>query len=215
MRLQIGKKEFARMFGEAAQNIRAQHALLSELDSVSGDGDHGTTMLRVAEQMDLANEPSSSQNLMTLLKTMGWRVMGVDGGASSAILGTFFGGMGDAKVGDEVDCDELANIFEMGVIALRKQTKAEPGDKTMMDALIPAVRTIRSAASSGKDIDCALEAAAVAARSGAESTMSLIAKHGRAKYLGEKTRGHMDAGALSISLLFAGFADALDDERKK
>jgi dihydroxyacetone kinase-like protein len=215
MKLRISKKEFAMMFAEAAKNIRAQHAVLSELDSVSGDGDHGTTMLRVAGQMELANEPSSSQNLMTLLKTMGWRVMGVDGGASSAILGTFFGGMGDAKVGDEVDCDELANIFEAGINALRKQTKAEPGDKTMMDALIPAVCAIRSAASSDKDIGSALEAAAIAARLGAESTMSLIAKHGRAKYLGEKTRGHMDAGAFSISLLFAGFTEALDNERNK
>ena len=123
------------MFVEAAHCLRERHALLSELDSIAGDGDHGTTMLCVAERLDHAINPESSQPLSLLLKNIGWDILGVDGGASSAILGTFFGGMGDAQVGDEIDCEDLATIFEAGLRAVSKQTKAQPGDKTMMDAL--------------------------------------------------------------------------------
>jgi len=211
----IGKKEFALMFAAAAQEVRSQHATLSALDAFAGDGDHGTTMLRVADQLESAVDPASSIPLMKIFETTGWNVMGVDGGASSAILGTFFRGMGAADIGDEVDCRGLAVVFQAGLNAVSKQTKAIRGDKTMMDALIPAVAAIDTAASSEKDICSALEMAALAAREGAESTKSLIAKHGRAKHLGEKTIGHMDAGAFSISLLFAGFSAALNDERNK
>jgi dihydroxyacetone kinase-like protein len=201
------------MFTKAAERLREQHAILSELDSIGGDGDHGTTILRVAEQMDSTFEPSSPQSLSALLKSLGWNVMGVDGGASSAIIGTFFGGMGDVEIGDEVDCDNLVIIFEAGLRAVKNQTKAELGDKTMMDALVPAVNAMNSASRAGKDISLTLKEAAIAARSGAESTKALIAKHGRAKFLGERTRGHADAGASSIAILFAGFSAAIRNER--
>jgi len=202
------------MFAEAAQAIRDQHATLSALDSFAGDGDHGTTMLRVADQLERAINPASSLHLMKIFENTGWNVMGVDGGASSAILGTFFRGMGSAEGGNEVDCHGLAAIFQAGLKAISKQTKATCGDKTMMDALIPAVAAIDSAARSQKDIGYALEMAAFAACEGAESTKSLTAKYGRAKHLGEKTIGHMDAGAYSISLLFAGFSAALNERNK-
>lgn len=170
-------------------------------------------MLRVAEQLETAIDPASQQSLRMLLKEAGWHVLNVDGGASSAILGTFFGGLGDAEFGEEIDCEELARIFEAGLHAVSKQTKAEPGDKTMMDALVPAVGAIRFSASSGRAIDSALKEAEMAARSGAESTTALIAKHGRARFLGEKTRGSMDAGEFSVALLFAGFSAALTNGR--
>lgn len=213
MRQRLDKAEFAGMFSEAAKRIREQHVHLSELDSVAGDGDHGATMLRVAEQLETSIRPESQKSLRMLLKNTGWNVLGVDGGASSAIIGTFFSGMGDAEIGDEIDCNELAEVFEAGLCAVSRQTKAEPGDKTMMDSLVPAVSAIRSAASMGKAIDEALDEAAMAARRGAESTTKLTAKFGRAKHLGEKTRGHADAGAVSIALLFAGFSAAVTNER--
>jgi len=84
-----------------------------------------------------------------------------------------------------------------------------PGDKTMMDAFVPAVRAVRLAASSSRSIAAALSEAALAAHAGAESTKTMVAKHGRAKFLGERTRGHADAGAFSVALLFAGFSDAM------
>ena len=214
MNERIRKAEVAKMFAEAAKQIREQHRYLSELDCVSGDGDHGTAMLHAVDQLEAACRSESEQSLKVLLKSAGWKVLSVDGGASSALLGTFFGGMGDAEIRDELDCNGLACVFEAGLRAVSKQTKAQVGDKTMMDALIPAVCAIRSAASSGKTIPAALKEAHEAARSGAESTKDLIAKYGRAKFLGENTRGHQDAGATSIALLFRGFSDAFADERK-
>jgi dihydroxyacetone kinase-like protein len=215
MNERIGKAEIANMFSQAAKSLRSQHERLSDLDSVAGDGDHGTTMLRVAEQLERAVNPSSPKNLQSMLRETGWSVLGVDGGASSAILGTFFSGMADAVMGeDSMDCHELAEAFEAGLRAVSRQTKARPGDKTMMDALAPAVDALRSAASTGRSIRDALEEAASAARSGAGSTKDLVARYGRSKFLGEKTRGHPDPGATSIALLLSGFSAAFTTERK-
>jgi phosphoenolpyruvate---glycerone phosphotransferase subunit DhaL len=198
------------MFAQAAACIRSEHQRLTELDSVGGDGDHGTTMLRAAEQMELWSDVSSTESLPGLLKAAGWRVLSVDGGASSSLLGTFLAGMGDAPLdGDSMDCPSLAQAFEAGLRAITRQTKAKPGDKTMMDALTPAVAAASAAAQAGKTIPEALEDAALAARLGVESTRDLVARYGRARSLGERTRGHPDAGATSIALLFKGFKEGV------
>ncbi len=203
------------MFAKAAEQIRGEHPYLSELDTVGGDGDHGTTMLRVAERLESVAEADTPENLRTLLRDAGWSIMGVDGGASSALFGTFFAGMADAELGESsMDCKDIAKAFEAGLRAVSKQTKARPGDKTMMDALEPAVATFSAAATSGRTIRQAFHEAAAAAASGAESTKEMIARYGRAKFLGEKTRGSPDAGATSIALLFSGFCTGLELERK-
>jgi dihydroxyacetone kinase-like protein len=210
----IGKAEWANMFAQAAQCLRREHVRLTELDSIGGDGDHGTTMLRAAEQMELGMEPSGAESLTEMLKAAGWRVLSVDGGASSSLLGTFFAGLGDVElVGNGMDCDGLARSLEAGLRAVSRQTKARPGDKTMMDALTPAVAAATAAAGAGKTIPQALEDAALAARMGAESTRDLIARFGRARSLGERTRGYPDAGATSISLIFKGFKEGVSDGR--
>jgi dihydroxyacetone kinase-like protein len=199
------------MFARAAACIRSEHKRLTELDSIGGDGDHGTTMLRAAEQMELWDR-SSTENLTGLLKAAGWRVLSVDGGASSSLLGTFFAGMGDVELaGDGMDCNDLAHSLEAGLRAVSRQTKARPGDKTMMDALTPAVAAASAAAGAGKTIPEALEDAAVAAGLGAESTRDLVARFGRARSLGERTRGHPDAGATSIALIFSGFREGVSN----
>lgn len=203
------------MFTHAAEEIRREHSYLSELDSVAGDGDHGTTMLRVAERLEAAAGANAPEDLSNLLRDAGWSVMGVDGGASSALLGTFFAGMADAAMGEtSMDCTQVAKAFEGGLAAVAKQTKAQPGDKTMMDALMPAVSAISVAAASGKTVVEAFETAASAARTGADSTKDMVARYGRAKFLGEKTRGSPDAGAASVALLFQGFYAGLALERK-
>jgi phosphoenolpyruvate---glycerone phosphotransferase subunit DhaL len=212
----IGKTEFAQMFTQAAACIRSEHQRLTELDSIGGDGDHGTTMLRAAEQMEDWPDASSTQSLADLLKAAGWRVLGVDGGASSGLLGTFFAGMGDIELGqdtshDTMNCNQLAESLQAGLRAISRQTKARPGDKTMMDALTPAVDAVSAAAGAGKTIPEALDDAALAAKLGAESTRNLVARYGRARSLGERTRGHQDAGATTIALIFKGFSEGLGE----
>lgn len=215
----ITREDFAAMIAGAAAQIREHHAMLSEFDCAAGDGDHGATMLRAVERLEQAFAPAlmqagSIQDLQTSLKQAGWNVLGADGGASSSLLGMWFGGMAACSACAAIGgAGDLATIFEAGLSALRRQTKAEPGDKTMMDALVPATAALRVAADGGKCVLEALRAAAEAARAGAEATRDLTARHGRAKFLGEKTRGHIDPGAASISLLFEGFYRGLEQRK--
>jgi dihydroxyacetone kinase-like protein len=210
----IGKAEFANMFAQAAACIRSEHQRLTELDSIGGDGDHGTTMLRAAEQMEDGTDAVGTESLPGFLKAVGWRVLGVDGGASSGLFGTFFAGMGEVELGEaSMDCQEFALALQAGLRAVSRQSKARPGDKTMMDALTPAVDAVSAAAGDGKTIAEALDDAARAARSGAESTRNMVARYGRARSLGERTRGYPDAGATSVALIFKGFREGLGKGR--
>lgn len=116
--------------------------------------------------------------------------------------------------GQESDCSHMAASFSAGLRAVQKQTRARPGDKTMMDALMPAVQAIESAAGCGEPVGRALKLAAEAARRGAESTRDMIATYGRAKFVGERTRGWPDAGATSIALIFKGFSLAFAERKE-
>ena len=206
----ISKTEIASMFAQAAKNLRLEHQNLTALDSVAGDGDHGTTMLCVAEQLDHAFDQASAKSLQILLRDAGVSILGVNGGASSAILGVFFSGMADAEIGDDsMHCHELAEAASAGLRAVSRHTKARPGDKTMMDALVPAVNALREADSAGRTLPDALAEAASAARGGAEATKDMIARVGRSRLSGEKTRGYADPGATSIALIFSGFSSAV------
>jgi phosphoenolpyruvate---glycerone phosphotransferase subunit DhaL len=205
----ITGSELKQMFENAAALIREQSGALCALDSVAGDGDHGATMLRVVEQ--LASLPlQHATELGAAFRDAGWKILGTDGGASSSLLGMFFLGMADVPaLGNSLDCLNLAKAFEAGLVAVAKQTSAKPGDKTLMDALAPAIAAVRTAANAGKSVAEGLSDAASAARAGAESTSALTARFGRARLLGEQTRGHRDPGAASIALLFEGFSTAL------
>ena len=206
--------DLRRMFAQAAQQVRREQDMLSRLDCVGGDGDHGSTMVRAMEVLEIEMNRESDQPLHDRLKDAGWSVLAVDGGASSALVGTFIAGMGGEDLGQESDCKHLAASFAAGLRAVEKQTKARPGDKTMMDALVPAVQAIESAAGSGEPVARALELAAEAARKGAETTTDMIARYGRAKFLGERTLGSPDAGATSIALIFKGFSSAFTQRKE-
>jgi phosphoenolpyruvate---glycerone phosphotransferase subunit DhaL len=204
------------MFFRAAAYLRQEHRHLTELDSFGGDGDHGTTMLRAAEKMEAWPENAEAQSLSALLKGAGWRVLEVDGGASSSLLGTFFAGMGDVEMaGDAMDSSRWAQCLEAGLHAVSRHTKARAGDKTMMDALEPAVSAARTAGDAQESIPHTLAAAAFAAQAGADATRDLVARYGRARSLGERTRGHADAGATSIALIFRGFSEGVSDARSR
>jgi dihydroxyacetone kinase-like protein len=211
MKDRLNRAELSRMIASAAARIREQHSWLSELDSAAGDGDHGTAMLRTVDRLEKAFTSGPPACFKTCFREAGWNVLGADGGASSSLLGTFFLGMADGIAANvsSLDCRELSVAFESGLSAVRKQTKAQPGDKTMMDALIPGVETLLMAARAGKGIAKAFEEAAHAANAGAEATKNVTARYGRARFLGEKTRGHQDPGATSIALLFEGLYHGL------
>jgi phosphoenolpyruvate---glycerone phosphotransferase subunit DhaL len=203
----ITTKELSRMIAGAAARIRTEHARLSELDSHCGDGDHGAAMLRTVEKLEIVFAGNIPSEFKTCLEQAGWNVMGADGGASTALLGSFFLGMAEPLTAETriLDCSELAGAFEAGLRAVRQQTKAKAGDKTMMDALVPAIEAFRRGSEEGRGMEEALAKAAEAAKAGAESTREMTASFGRARFLREKTRGYQDPGATSVALIFDGF----------
>jgi dihydroxyacetone kinase-like protein len=208
----VGLEEWRAMLSGAITEVRAAHALLSALDSTCGDGDHGTTMLRAANLMAKCVERSSGETLKGFLGEVAWTLMGMDGGATGTLLGSFFLGVSESVASrNQLDARSLAEVLEAGLEALMQQSCARVGDKTMLDALIPAVKALRQTAEAGQSLEEALRAAALAAGKGAESTKILVAKVGRAKYLGEKTLGAQDPGATTVSLLFKGFHEGIEN----
>ncbi|MEI6676678.1 MAG: dihydroxyacetone kinase subunit DhaL [Verrucomicrobiota bacterium] len=193
----------------AVGQIRANHELLSRLDAAVGDGDHGTTILRTMEAVAKAITDSPGTDLNPLLSKIAWDVMDCDGGSTGPLLGSFFMGMSDAVADTaELDCAAVVAMLASGIRKVAKQSRAVVGDKTMMDAFLPALDALEAAAPAG-DIHSALQQAAVAAAAGAEATKEFRAKFGRSRNLGERVIGHLDPGAVSVSLIFKGFSEAL------
>ena len=204
----IGLPQLRAMLNAATDNIRANHEMLSRLDSATGDGDHGTTILRTMEAVAAALN-SEETDLKKLLSKVAWDVMGCDGGSTGPLLGSFFSGMSDAVAGKtELDFASVVAMFEGGINKLARQSKAKVGDKTMMDAFLPALDALK-ASNPDAGIRAALQQAAEAAAKGAEETKNYRAKFGRARNLGDRVLGHADPGSVSVSPLFKGFAEGL------
>lgn len=209
MAIELDYRDVARMLREGASLLKANRDLLSRLDSATGDGDHGVTMCRVADAILESTQPGAAPTVQALLESVGWSVLSVDGGSASPLVGSLLLGMAEGcPAAARLNTDELAAAFEAGLAKFRAQTPAQVGDKTMLDALAPAVEALRVATSEGFGAEEILARAAEAARLGAESTKSLQAKFGRARNLGPRSVGFADPGATSISLLFTGFQAA-------
>ena len=186
----LGHADVVRMIRAAAAKIRANEQYLSALDSATGDGDHGITICKVMDAAEATAVADTTNSIAELLTNVGWAVMCVDGGSAPPLLGSFFTGMGEGAAGKTVlDVPALAAALQSGVTAMREHSKAQVGDKTMMDALLLAV-----AACSGSVPSDALRAAAEAAVQGALATKEMTAKFGRARNLGDRTKGHQDPG---------------------
>jgi dihydroxyacetone kinase-like protein len=185
-------------------------AYLSRLDGDIGDGDHGTNMDRGMKKVLERLEGADSDDIGATLKAVGMALVSSVGGAAGPLYGTFFMQMGQATAGrSDLDVAALAEALDAGVKGVQKRGKAEPGDKTMVDALLPAVDALQEASQQGGDVGEALKRAAEAAREGMESTVPMVARKGRASYLGERSAGHQDPGATSTHLLLKSAAEAV------
>jgi len=203
----IGIEELRRMILAAVDLIKAQQDELSRLDAATGDGDHGMAICRAMDAAAKALDENAGQSISQTLKAIGWAVMGIDGGSTGPLFGSLFNGMAKAaKDVDSLDAPALAAMFDQGLAGIRKHSQAKIGDKTLIDAIEPAVQAMQAAEG---DIAALLVAGAEAADQGAKATEDMQAKFGRAKNLGERSIGHIDPGAASAALLFAGFAKAL------
>lgn len=190
--------------------VTEQKAYLTELDSAIGDADHGINLSRGMDASAPKLDGAPAATIGELLKSVGMTLVSTVGGASGPLYGTFFlrfaasAGGATALDGHAVGIALTASLD--GVVA---RGKASVGDKTMVDALTPAVAAWVEAISAGATVADAATAARDAARSGSDSTEPLVARKGRASYLGERSAGHLDPGSVSTTLLFVALAQAL------
>ncbi|MDT4973592.1 MAG: phosphoenolpyruvate---glycerone phosphotransferase subunit DhaL [Pseudonocardiales bacterium] len=196
-----GLDQWIRAFAELVAENKDS---LTDLDAAIGDGDHGANMHRGLQAAVAALDDTKPATASTLLNKVGMTVVSTVGGASGPLFGTMFLRMG-AALGDtaEVSLTQLATALRAGLGGVVARGKAEPGDKTMYDALAPAVDALESAASSGVDKADALKLALAAAENGRDATTPMLARKGRASYLGERSVGHQDPGATTVALLMA------------
>jgi dihydroxyacetone kinase-like protein len=203
------KLENARSWIKAAALLIAENArMLTELDSAIGDGDHGENMMRGFKAIEKKLETGAPpMDLAALFKQVGMALLSSVGGAAGPLYGGFFLALSKACAGKEtLSKDELGQVLAEGLADIQRRGKAELGDKTMVDALAPALGTFR--AFPDGDLVGALKAAAEQARQSAEATIPLQARKGRASYLGERSIGHKDPGATSSWLLLQALASA-------
>ena len=192
-----------------AATVAENKVYLTELDSAIGDADHGINMNRGMQAVVAKIDGISGPDIGALLKTVGMTLVSTVGGAGGPLYGTLFLQMGTSAAGkSELSPDDWAAALAAGVAGVRSRGKAELGDKTMVDALAPAVQALQAALADGSTFDDALRRSAEAAEGGMKGTIPLVARKGRASYLGERSAGHQDPGATSSWLLVSGAAEA-------
>jgi dihydroxyacetone kinase-like protein len=193
----------------ALQNVFAEHRQqLTELDAAVGDGDFGISLDRgfTAVQAELAAKPPA--DIRSVFQNVAGILIRTMGGTAGPLLGTFFLRAGAACAGkSELAPADVVALFQAGVEGIQQRGKAALGDKTMLDALLPAVAAMRGALDAGSGLAEILERGAAAAEAGMRETIAMQARKGRGSYLGERSVGHQDAGATASYLLFKAAED--------
>jgi len=200
--------DFLHWIERCAQVIAAKRDYLVELDAAIGDADHGANMDRGFQTVLQKLAQENPTDCGALLKMVAMTLISTVGGAAGPLYGTFFLQMGTKLAGKaDVSAEEWAMALEAAVQGVQQRGKAEPGDKTMLDALGPAVVALRNSLANGTAFPEALEIAARAAEQGMKDTIPRVARKGRASYLGERSVGHQDPGATSAYYLLQAAAD--------
>ncbi len=190
-----------------AKEVAEHEEQLTALDAAIGDGDHGTNMVRGMRAVVAVLDEQSFGTLDELARKAGMSLVSSVGGASGPLYGTFWLRAAKEWAGlAEADVAEVGQALRAGVDGIRQRGKAEEGDKTMVDALAPAARAYDAMVGEGAGLAATLERAAAAAQAGCEATIPLVARRGRASYLGERSAGHQDPGATSAALMLRSAA---------
>jgi dihydroxyacetone kinase-like protein len=185
---------------------------LTELDAAIGDADHGANMERGFKAVMNKLPEISDKDIGTIFKTVGMTLISTVGGAGGPLYGTFFLQVGMKTAGKmELTLSDWTEALEAALNGVVMRGKAELGDKTMVDALTPAVAVLKQSVSDSQSFHKALELSAEAAKKGMEGTIPLVARKGRASYLGERSAGHQDPGATSSFLILQAAADTWKD----
>jgi dihydroxyacetone kinase-like protein len=206
--LSVGYDDVVRMIRAFAATVAEQKEYLTELDSAIGDADHGINMDRGMRAVITKIDAQEPTDVGALLKTVGMTLVSTVGGAGGPLYGTLFLQLGTATAGKEtLEALDWAAALDAAVTGVQARGKAVLEDKTMVDALIPARDAYRQALEEGASFADALRRSTAAAEDGMKATVPLVARKGRASYLGERSAGHQDPGATSSWLLLKTIAD--------
>lgn len=198
----IYRDDVLRWINAIASMISENSTYLTQLDSAIGDADHGANMDRGFKAVINKMPEISDKDIGTIFKTVGMTLLSTVGGAGGPLYGTLFLQAGMKTTGKmELSLEDWTEVLEAALSGIIMRGKAEPGDKTMVDALTPAVNALKQALQESQPINKALELSAEAAKKGMEATIPLVARKGRASYLGERSAGHQDPGATSSYLI--------------
>lgn len=204
----LDTKQMAAIVEGMAKKIEAEKEYLTELDNEIGDGDHGINLARGFEAVEKKLPSLAGGDIGALLKGVGMQLVSTVGGASGPLYGTAFMKAGMACKGlTEIDGPAFVKAMEAAVDGIKMRGKATEGEKTMLDALCPALKVMQDDVTAGKSLKDALQDAAQAAEKGVEYTKTIIATKGRASYLGERSLGHQDPGATSSLYLLQVLAE--------
>lgn len=204
----LDTKQMAAIIEGMAKKIEAEKEYLTELDNKIGDGDHGINLARGFEAVEKKLPSLAGGDIGALLKGVGMQLVSTVGGASGPLYGTAFMKAGMACKGlTEIDGPAFVKAMEAAVDGIKMRGKATEGEKTMLDALCPALKVMQDDVAAGKSLKEALQDAAQAAEKGVEYTKTIIATKGRASYLGERSLGHQDPGATSSLYLLQVLAE--------
>ena len=207
--MSVSFEDAVRFVRSYADVIAENKEYLTQLDSAIGDADHGINMNRGMQAASGKLDGIPGGDIGAMFKTVGMTLVSTVGGAGGPLYGTLFLQFGTATAGKaELEAADWAGALAAGVQGVQARGKAEPGDKTMVDALIPARDAFQAALDEGADFPDALRRSAAAAEEGMKATIPWVARKGRASYLGERSAGHQDPGATSSYLLVKTVADS-------
>jgi dihydroxyacetone kinase-like protein len=205
----ITKQHILNWLTISAAVIEENRQYLTKLDTAIGDADHGNNMYRGFKKVNDQISTYQDKDIGAILKAVAMTLISTVGGASGPLYGTMFLQAGTSLAGkNELTAEELGSLLTNGLQGIKMRGKASLGEKTIIDALEPAVEAYNQSIAAGKTINEALKLAVDSAEKGAEGTIPMIARKGRASYLGERSKGHKDPGATSVSMLVAALRDA-------
>jgi dihydroxyacetone kinase phosphoprotein-dependent L subunit len=208
----LNSTQVKEMFLYVGEKVIEYKPFLTKIDSAIGDGDHGIGMSIGFTQAEENLNKKEFTTINDVFKTIGMSMITSMGGASGVIFGTMFtGGVKSLDPQKNLNLPLLAEILEKSLISIKERGKASLGDKTMIDALEPAVKGLKQSAEKNQSLLEGLKSAEVNAAKGVESTKEFVAKFGRAKSLGERAIGHQDAGATTVWIIFKSMREWVED----
>lgn len=203
------QKKVVEILHYIAEVMEENKEFLTDLDNVIGDGDHGINMARGFAEVEKQADSFVGKDIGNILKTVGMTLVSKVGGSSGPLYGTAFMKAG-VTIGakNEIGLSDFLGALEAGVEGVKARGKSTTGEKTMLDAMVPALDAMKEQQAAGADVKHVLEAGVQAAETGVEETKPMVATKGRASYLGERSIGHQDPGATSFTLLLKEIAKA-------